>query len=92
MRYGSFSVETSYQPSGAAVLGGDAAGVGDQAVDQRDVGAVEPALVDERPLGVLRDEDLAGEAGGGGVGGGGVAGVAGRRQRDRRRAEVLARA
>ena len=46
-----------------AVFGGDAAGVGDQAVDQRDVGAVQPALVDERPLGVPRDEDLAREPG-----------------------------
>ena len=89
MRYGSFSVETSYQPSGPPFSAADAAGVGDQAVDQRDVRAVEAAFVDERPLGVLRDEDFAGEPGRGGVGRRGVAGVAGGRQRDRRRAEIL---
>ena len=59
MRYGSFSVETSYQPSGLPRLGGDASGVGDQAVDERDVGAVQLALADERDLDVLRHEDLA---------------------------------
>jgi len=65
------------------------AGVRDQSVDQRDGRAVEAALVDERALGVLRDEHLAGETGGGGVGRRGVAGVAGRRQRDRLRAQIL---
>ncbi len=89
MRYGSFSVETSYQPSGAAFFGGHPAGVGDQAVDQRHVGAVEATLVDEGPLGVLRHEDFAGQARCGGIGRGGVAGVAGRRQRDRLLAEIL---
>ena len=58
MRYGSFSVETSYQPSGLPRLGGDAARVGDQSVDQRDVRAVQLALADERDLHVLRHEDL----------------------------------
>ena len=63
-------------------------GVGDQAVDQRDVGAVQAAFVDEGLLGVLRDEHLARESGRRGIGGGRVAGVAGGRQRDgvRRRA------
>ena len=75
-----------------AAFRGHLAGVGDEPVDQRDRGAVQPALVDERLLRVLRDEHLAGEPGGGGVGRRGVAGVAGRRQRDRRRAEGLARA
>ena len=87
MRYGSFSVETSYQPSGSPLLGGDAAGVGDQAVDERDVGAVQLALADERRLHVARQEDLRLEAGRGRVGGQRVAGVAGRRDRERRRAE-----
>ena len=69
------------------LLAGHPAGVGDEAVHQRDAGAVEAAFVEEGLLGVARQEDLAADAGGGGVGRGGVAGVAGRRQRDRRRAE-----
>ena len=59
MRYGSLSVETSYQPSGLPVSAAIAARVGDQAVDQRDVGAVQLALADEGDLDVLRHEDLA---------------------------------
>ena len=88
MRYGSFSVETSYQPSGLARLGGDAAGVGDQAVDERDVRAVQLALADEGDLHVLRHEDLGLEAGRRGIGRHRVGGVAGGRHRQRRGAEM----
>ena len=41
MRYGSFSVETSNQPSGRRVSAAMRAAVGDEAVDERDVGAVQ---------------------------------------------------
>ena len=58
MRYGSLSVDTSYQPSGAPSLGRNAPGVGDQAVDQRDLRAVELAFADERQLDVFRHEHL----------------------------------
>ena len=44
MRYGSLSVETSYQPCGLAALRGDAPGVGDEPVDERHLGAVQLAL------------------------------------------------
>ena len=66
-----------------AALGGDPAGVGDQPVDERDLGAVELALADERRLHVARHEDVRLEAGARRVGGHRVAGVAGGRHRQR---------
>ena len=76
MRYGSLSVDTSNQPSGRPRLGRDPAGVGDQAVDERHVRAVQLALADERHLDVLRHEDLRLQPGGRGVGRQRVGGVA----------------
>ena len=67
---------------------GDAPGVGDQPVDERDVGTVELALADEGDLHVLRHEDLRRDAGRGAVGRDGVGGVARRRHRERRGAEI----
>ena len=83
MRYGSV-----VPAERRAFLGRHPSGIGDQAVDQRHVGAVQAALVDERALGVFRDEHFAGEASGRRVGGRGIAGVAGRGQRDRLGAEI----
>ena len=62
-RYGSFSVDTSYQPERLPRLGGQAAGVGDQAIDERDRRAVERAFIDERALHVTRQEYARVEAG-----------------------------
>ena len=69
-------------PARLGGLGGHAPGIGDQPVDQRDVGAIQAALVDERLLGVLRDEDFALHARCRGVGRRGVAGISGGRQED----------
>ena len=44
--------------AGLAELGGHLAGVGDQAVDERDLRAVQLALADERRLHVARHEDV----------------------------------
>ena len=52
MRYGSFSVETSYQPFAGAFFAMKRAAVGDQAVDQPDVGAERAALQDDGATGV----------------------------------------
>jgi hypothetical protein len=73
----------------SAALGGHPSRVGDETVDERDVRAVQTALVDERTLRVARDEHFARETRGGRVGRGGVARVTGRRQRDRLRAQIL---
>ena len=59
MRYGSLSVETSYQPSVLPCSAAMRARVGDQAVDERHVGAVQLAFVDEGQLDVARHEHLA---------------------------------
>ena len=59
-----------------------------EAVDERDGGAVQLALADERDLDVLRHEDPGLEAGRRRVRGHGVGGVAGGRHREDRRAEI----
>ena len=90
MRYGSFSVDTSYQPERLAAFRRDAAGVGDQAVHERDVRAVQLAFLDERPLHVARHEDHGLEARARRVRGHGVAGVAGGRHRQHAGAKIAA--
>ncbi len=69
MRYGSFSVLTSNQPSLIFALRYDAAAIADQAIDQRYVCA-ESLAFDEVGLGhVLRHEDVRFDACCGGVSG-----------------------
>ena len=70
-----------------AALRGDAAGVGDQPVDERHLRAVQLRFRDERRLHVFRHEDLRGNAGAGRIGRHRVRGVARRRHRQRRGAE-----
>ena len=77
MRYGSFKVETSYHAERPAALGGDASGIRDQTVDERDFSAVQLALTNERDFDVTRHEHVSGDSGRGRVGSQGVRGVAG---------------
>ncbi len=67
----------------------DASGVGNQSVHQRDVGAVEFTLTNERRLHVLGHEHPGGDPCPRGVGGHGVTGVAGRRHRQHGGAEMV---
>ena len=86
MRYGSLSVErrTSHVTLPPPPR---AAGVGDDAVDERHISPVQAALADERRLHVARQEDLRRQSCLRGVGRHRIAGIPGRGHRHRRHAE-----
>ncbi len=81
---------TSNQPSRGTALGDDLAAIADQAIHQRDVGAVGFALEVVGLRDVARHEDMRFEAGRGRVGGQRAGGVSGGRDRDFLHAEFEA--
>ena len=87
MRYGSFSVDTSYQPERPPDLGGQAPRVGNQAVHKRGRRPVERTLVGEWPLHIARHEHLRLEAGRAPRTPPSRSRRSGRRDRERRRAQ-----
>ena len=69
----------SNQPSACFALGDDAPAIGDQSIDQRDVGAVGDGFDIVREGHVARHEDVRFDTGRGGVGGKRAGGIAGGR-------------